>query len=109
MDELEQLLIEAARVPYEEKHRPENQKHIYKGFCINPVLRESFNYTKNEDRPHDEMNDWYGRPFIVGGERGYSVRCLNGGAWDRSSWCGDFDSLDSAIEYAKEIDGFVYC
>lgn len=31
----------------------------------------------------------------------YTVRCLTGGAWDRSSWQGDFGSLDEAIDFAK--------
>lgn len=31
----------------------------------------------------------------------YTVRCLTGGAWDRSSWQGDFDSLEKAIEFAS--------
>jgi len=31
----------------------------------------------------------------------YVVRCLNGGAWDRSSNLGHFDNLDDALSFAK--------
>lgn len=38
----------------------------------------------------------------------YTVRCLSGGAWDRSSWCGDFATLDEALNHAHNIDGNVF-
>ncbi len=31
----------------------------------------------------------------------YDVRCLDGGAWDRSTWWGSFATLDEAIACAK--------
>lgn len=31
----------------------------------------------------------------------YDVRCLDGGAWDRSTWWGDADNLDDALAIAK--------
>ncbi|RCV86886.1 hypothetical protein [Billgrantia montanilacus] len=31
----------------------------------------------------------------------YEVRCLDGGAWDRSTWWGDADNLEAALEIAK--------
>lgn len=31
----------------------------------------------------------------------YDVRCLDGGAWDRSTWWGNFGSLDEAVSCAK--------
>lgn len=31
----------------------------------------------------------------------YQVRCLTGGAWDRSSFLGSFDNLEEAIQCAK--------
>lgn len=40
--------------------------------------------------------------------KSYTVRCLHGGAWDRSSWCGTFATLSEAIDHAKNIDGEVY-
>jgi hypothetical protein len=32
----------------------------------------------------------------------YDVRCLNGGAWDRSTWLGSYATLQEAIWKAKE-------
>lgn len=32
----------------------------------------------------------------------YDVRCLTGGAWDRSSLLGQFDNIEDAIALAKE-------
>ena len=31
----------------------------------------------------------------------YDVRCLDGGAWDRSTWWGSFGKLEEALECAK--------
>lgn len=156
MDEYEEFLAEMAAIPYEEKHRPENQQRIVEGICINPVLREGFDQTANDDRDEQEIRDWWGRPFILEQEyepadltyaafvervqsykmdmdiesqadwetrtqnekqsfderfpngKAYTVRCLHGGAWDRSSWCGDFPSLDAALAHAHSIDGEVF-
>lgn len=156
MGEYENFLAEMAAIPYEEKHRPENQKRIVQGICINPVLRDGFDSTANDDRDDQEVRDWWGRPFILEQEyeptdnsyfeyvkriksydmameiesqedwesrtqkakkrfdesypngKSYTVRCLHGGAWDRSSFCGDFSTLDDALEYAHSIDGDVF-
>jgi hypothetical protein len=156
VDDYEEYLAEMAAIPYEEKHRPQNQDRIVEGFCINPALRDGFDQTSNEDRHEQEIRDWWGRPFILEQEyepadesytafverlksyktdgeiesqgdwetrtqnekqsfderfpsgKAYTVRCLHGGAWDRSSWCGDFPSLDEALAHAHSIDGQVY-
>ena len=34
----------------------------------------------------------------------YDVRCLDGGAWDRSTWWGSYGTLDEAVEKAKNTD-----
>jgi hypothetical protein len=88
---------------------------------VNPNLPRNFENTPNERRPASHQR-WWGRPFIVslsweqrnrtsadrdkwfeawpGGTR-YDVRCLDGGAWDRSTWWGAFATLEEAIECAK--------
>ncbi|WP_116304281.1 hypothetical protein [Alkalilimnicola ehrlichii] len=33
----------------------------------------------------------------------HDVYCLDGGAWDRSTWRGSFSSLAQAVAYAKEL------
>lgn len=35
----------------------------------------------------------------------YTVRCLDGGAHDRSTWCGEFASLKAAVQAAKQRAG----
>jgi len=133
--------------PYEEKHRPQNQQ-LVQGIPFNPVLRDDFDQTPNDDRENLEISDWWDQPFIraytwadmgdsytaylarVSGlenhtpmsreafdreqeERRvkwfkawptgvrYDVRCLNGGAWDRSTSCAMVGSLEEAIEIAR--------
>jgi len=33
----------------------------------------------------------------------YEVRCLDGGAWDRSTWHGSFATFEEALKVAKKI------
>lgn len=69
-------------------------------FPIDPVLPDNFDCTPNENRSKEELNAWWDRPFAITNENGtYSVRCLHGGAWDRSSWLSDA----ATIEEAKEV------
>jgi hypothetical protein len=89
---------------------------------VNPRLPEGFDSTPNAERPasHDR---WWGRPYIEtetgfnhasdldrrawfaawpSGTR-YDVRCLDGGAWDRSTWQGSFTSLEEAVHCAIAV------
>jgi len=125
---------------------------------INPKLRDDFDNTPNEERPADEIEKWWGVPYIVttsweqhqadatyddflarmasyGSNFGwtpptreewqaqheqnranwldwfpndgirYEVRCLDGGAWDRSTSWGMFATLDEAIECGRRFTG----
>lgn len=97
---------------YEPRHRPNNQR-LVRGVPVDPCLRQTFEMTPNQDRDQQELDDWWGRPFVVSyrdsspgfkehwptGQR-YDVRCLDGGAWDRSTWRGSYGSLDEAIDAA---------
>lgn len=114
---------------YESQHRPENQTRIQDGICIDPCLRDYFDATPNDQREGLEVADWWDRPYIQttsweqmkprnatpeqieerrlkwlehfpSGIR-YDVRCLDGGAWDRSTWWGSTDTLDAALVIAK--------
>lgn len=81
---------------------------VLRGRTVDPVLPKRFDDTPNEDRSPRSMA-WWNVPFIVaccyddatfrkawpGGVR-YDVRCLDGGAWDRSTWWGSFSTLDEA-------------
>jgi hypothetical protein len=97
---------------------------------VNPKLPKNFDNTANQARPQSHQRWWY-RPFIetytweqmcgpIGriwgsnaeerrakwlhhwptGTR-YDVRCLDGGAWDRSTWWGSFATLEEAIACAQ--------
>ncbi len=132
---------------YEEKHWPQNQI-LVEGVPVNPVLRDGFDATNNDDRDDGEINDWWDRPFIriytwfdmatsysdylnrikdlenvepdsreqydqgqndfrkkwfeswPSGVR-YDVRCLDGGAWDRSTNWAQVGDFREALEIAK--------
>lgn len=89
---------------------------------VNPRLPKNFDCTPNEDRPDSHMK-WWNRPYIQTytlesfgdvdeefkrkwmeswptGTR-YDLRCLDGGAWDRSTWYGSFKTLEEAMEAGK--------
>lgn len=134
-------------VKYLKKHRFQNQKSVIDGIPINPILRDEFDMTDNEERPQDEISDWWDKPYIItevldeenttyeeylgrskeykftpesreewiertnkqreswfesfpDGTR-YMVRCLDGGAWDRSSNLGSYPTLKEALKKAK--------
>jgi hypothetical protein len=91
---------------------------------INPKLPPNFDNTPNEQRPKSHEK-WWNRPYIrtecwddwdsanatpdrrarwfaawPSGTR-YDVRCLDGGAWDRSTCWGSFATLEEAITCAQ--------
>lgn len=88
---------------------------------INPVLPKNFSNTPNGARPASHLR-WWNRPFIQtyttddmcrtdadrarwlkawpSGTR-YDVRCLDGGAWDRPTCWGMFNTLDEAMQCAR--------
>ncbi len=82
------------------------------GIPIDPVLPPNFDDTPNERRPKSHQK-WWRQPYVVTSlgtsERrgstpdagGVSVRCLDGGGWDRSTWWADFDTIAEAVAYAK--------
>ena len=54
----------------------------------------------NLERKESYLNWWKNWPL---GTR-FDVRCLDGGAWDRTSWKGSFDNLEDAIKCAEHIN-----
>jgi hypothetical protein len=98
------------------------------GVLVNPKLPPRFDSTPNEERPETQRRKWWDRPFIVSysdmsagatcseeqkekmraawleawpsGTR-WDVRCLDGGAWDRSTCWGSFATLEGAVQCAK--------
>lgn len=115
---------------YKDEHRPHNQAEHFHDIPVNPKLRDYFDATPNELREDLEVSDWWDRPFIEAytwermkphnatpeeieqrhrawleswpsGTR-YDVRCLDGGAWDRSTWWGSAGSLEEAAAIANQ-------
>lgn len=70
------------------------------GHPIDPPLPDNFDCIANELRPESEVNRWWGKPFIITREDGFDVRCLDGGAWDRSTWYGHAKTLEECDEIA---------
>lgn len=68
---------------------------------IDPVLPENFHHTPNEARSTAELDEWWDRPYaMTRGDGQFEVRCLDGGAWDKSTNYGIATSLDEAKQRA---------
>lgn len=69
---------------------------------VDPALPRAFDQTPNEHRSRVELDAWWLRPFAQSrGDGGYDVRCLDGGAWDRSTYYGLAKDLDEARAIAR--------
>ncbi len=73
-----------------------------RGFFVNPNMPLRFDDCPNEERPFEHMI-WWMRPFIEGEPGKWSVRVLDGGAWDRSSWVSNHTDLDEAVKACQEL------
>ena len=77
-------------------------ENYVKGIFINPVLPDNFWTEPMENRTPEHMRHWEAMPFILSDNDFYKVYCLDGGAWDRPSLIGGFDSQDRAIDFIIE-------
>lgn len=70
---------------------------------IDPKLPKDFDGTPNDQRSKDELDQWWDHPYCVTTDSGeFDVRCLNGGAWDRSSWLGRVSTYAEACALAEK-------
>lgn len=70
---------------------------------INPKLPAKFDDTPNDQRSKSQLDAWWDHPYCISHPNGeIEVRCLNGGAWDRSSWLGTASTYDEACELAEK-------
>ena len=78
-------------------------KKIY----INPKLPSFMDGMKIEDRSNSHLKKWFNRPYIQEIESDskvyFRVRILDGGAWDRTTNKGTFNTLDEALKVAKSL------
>lgn len=57
----------------------------------------------NNERDEMEIRTWWCRPYVVGQDDRWSVRVLDGGAWDRSTWHADFPTQSAAVDFAEKL------
>lgn len=70
---------------------------------VDPVLPDDFDNRPNELRSKAELDAWWDKPYAVTLSDGrVAVRCLHGGAWDRSSMLGIASSIEEAEEIATQ-------
>jgi hypothetical protein len=70
---------------------------------VNPRLPARFDDTPNEERPVSHHRWWF-VPYVVRYPNGlFVVCCLDGGAWDRSTVHGGFDTLAEAEQAARRL------
>ena len=79
-------------------------KKIY----INPKLPLFMDTLDIQQRSGSHLKKWFNRPYIQelqGNDNTvfYRVRILDGGAWDRTTNKGSFDTLDEALEVARAL------
>ncbi|TIV55092.1 hypothetical protein [Mesorhizobium sp.] len=69
---------------------------------LDPKLPKTFDSTPNDKRSKAQLDAWWDRPYgITLGDGRIEVRCLNGGAWDRSTHLGVADNYDAACALAE--------
>jgi hypothetical protein len=69
---------------------------------LDPKLPKAFDATPNERRSKAQLDQWWDRPYGLTRPDGrIEVRCLNGGAWDRSTHLGIADDYDAACALAE--------
>ena len=73
---------------------------------LDPKLPKGFNATPNDARTKAQLDAWWDRPYGLTREDGrIEVRCLNGGAWDRSTHLGVADDYEAACALAEAKQG----
>lgn len=69
---------------------------------LDPKLPKAFDATPNEARSRAQLDEWWDHPYgITLSDGRIEVRCLNGGAWDRSTHLGVADDYDAACALAE--------
>ncbi|GLZ73766.1 MULTISPECIES: hypothetical protein [Burkholderia] len=70
---------------------------------LDPKLPRDFDDTPNDARTKEELDAWWDHPFGVTRPDGsIAVRCLDGGAWDRSTSYGIAEDHDKACALAAQ-------
>lgn len=69
---------------------------------LDPVLPDSFYDTPNDERSDEEVALWWDKPYACTNADGtFTVRCLDGGAWDRPTSYGRAARMSLACALAE--------
>jgi hypothetical protein len=63
---------------------------------IDPKIPEEFYNMAIEEMPKEVINQWWEVPYIQTRGNYFAVLCLNGGAWDRPTLLGIYESIEEA-------------
>ena len=70
---------------------------------LDPKLPANFDDTPNSERTKKQLDEWWDHPYgITKPDGSITVRCLNGGAWDRSSVLGNAGTYEEACVLAHD-------
>lgn len=90
------LAVEVARAEFPLKPLPTS-------LPVDPELPADFDCTSNDERDASELDAWWDVPYaITQGDGTLLVRCLDGGAHDRSTYYGQAQNTDLALLLARE-------
>ena len=80
---------------------PTELSGVIDGIPVNPADPPARDI-KNDERETEELILWWRQPYLQWNKRGHwEIRCLDGGAWDRSTNWGAFASLEEALQCAR--------
>ncbi len=64
---------------------------------IDPKIPTEFYEMSIDDMPEKVIGEWFNVPYIqTRGEDVFAVLCLDGGAWDRPTVLGFYDTIEEA-------------
>lgn len=96
----------SAEVGYKDWHtiaraNGERKANEVEAIPLDPVLPRYFDSTPNEERSTQQLDKFWRKPFILSRDDGkFEARCLDGGAWDRSTCYGIADTVEAARQLA---------
>jgi hypothetical protein len=99
--------LDSAPIPARSLDFPSDQRTPCLRIPLDPETAQAFDATPNEARSKTQLDQWWDRPYgLARPDDRIEVRCLNGGARDRSTHLGIADDYDpaSALAEAKQAE-----
>ena len=63
---------------------------------VNPIIPNCFYEIAIVDMPKSVIDEWWEKPYIETRGDAFAILCLDGGAWDRPTLKGIYDTKDAA-------------